>query len=241
MTLTLSRTGDLSEDLVVILSISPTGALETQLTGSGGEPAVPIPAGRSDVTVELEPAGFNPGGDYLVTMVGGTGYEVGAPASTTVHVEELDDDPGCGPPSFTAAPSNTTQSVALGGALAPLAVVPYPGTTPYFALDDGSLPPGVELQPDGTFTGIATQEGTFVAIIGACTPAFVADVPPSEMPGTCALTRLTVVVGDGGPALPVTGSRDAALALAGGALVLAGAALQVLASRWERTEAQLLR
>lgn len=204
------RAGDLSQETQVVIELSGA-ATEGWLFGEDLLLATFAP-GVDVVTVEIDTSTYRHDEDArdLIATISLPPpasppffYDIGDPGTATLQVRYEDADPGCGPPTFTAAPTNTQQAIALGGSLAPLEIIAFPEATYVVVLESGSLPPGITLNADGTFSGTATQEGTFTAVIGACTPAFAAQDPPSSSPGTCSLTRLTVVVGSG--RFPATG------------------------------------
>ena len=156
-------------------------------------------------------------------------------------------------PSYTSDPANSTQTLAAPGALAPLAATDPDGQPVRYVLESGQLPPGVELQPNGTFAGTATAPGTYTAVLRVCddaTPplcsdtqltvvvqAAVAELPPvgpQPSPPPRLIETAVVRAAPVRPELPRTGAPVAALLQLGLTAVLAGAALTAAAGRRRR-------
>jgi hypothetical protein len=116
--------------------------------------------------------------------------DLGATSATIEFVSPWDQAPvECGF-GFTADEWNRTQMVALGQSPHPLTLEEFvpPVTRPAtgrFRLVSGSLPRGLRLRPDGSFSGRALSLGTSVATIEACRP---------QPPGTCVRTELRIEV-----------------------------------------------
>lgn len=72
----------------------------------------------------------------------------------TLLIKIWGEGPGNSAPALTEAESNTKQGVEVGQGLAAL-VASDPEEDPFtFAVTKGSLPPGITLEPDGTFSGL---------------------------------------------------------------------------------------
>jgi hypothetical protein len=84
---------------------------------------------------------------------------------------------------FTSARSNTQQSVERGSSLSRLAATAEPGEALTFSLVSGSLPAGVTLNADGSFSGNANGSGSYTIVIAVV-----------DTQGGRATTNLTVVV-----------------------------------------------
>jgi hypothetical protein len=97
--------------------------------------------------------------------------------------------------------------------------VPYPDARVDYRPASGELPPGLQLNNDGSFSGTARRAGRYVATLGACTPAYTSGM------GVCALTQLTVTVLGNGQTLPRTGRAPGPLAALGLCLITVGIGL----------------
>lgn len=70
-------------------------------------------------------------------------------------------------PVFTAATTNTRQTVALGRPVAAVLATDADGDPITYTVTSGSLPTGLALNPDGTFAGAPSVQGVFTAVIAA--------------------------------------------------------------------------
>lgn len=120
-------------------------------------------------------------------------------------------------PAFTADAANTSQFISTSAGLAALQATAATGETLTFTLTSGTLPTGITLNGDGTFSGMATTAGTFTATLQAL-----------DTHGGKASTSLTVTVQQG-PAFTGTASNTAQLVSTGVGL----AALQTTAAAGE--------
>ena len=109
-------------------------------------------------------------------------------------------------------------NIKLDGTPAPLQLTDPEGNTATITAIVGALPPGLTLNPDGTWSGTATQAGTFNLTVTLC---------DNGTPVMCTDQDVTVVVAAGGT-IPTTGSdsfeliRIAVTLIAGGCLLLLG-------------------
>lgn len=69
------------------------------------------------------------------------------------------------PPSYTASPTNSSQSVHLGAVPNPLEATDPDGHPLTYSLAGGTLPPGIGITPEGSFSGATTAPGTFTATV----------------------------------------------------------------------------
>ena len=102
----------------------------------------------------------------------------GAAATTVVEVTVRNSAP-----KFSSTASNTAQRVVAGTPLVGLTATDANAEPLTFSLRAGTLPPGVTLEPSGTFTGVAELPGIYVAELTAVDPS-----------GVVASTKLTVTV-----------------------------------------------
>lgn len=194
-------------------------------------------AGEATTTVTVSPM-VNPDQTRLValsaTVVDGTDYGVGAPASATISfVSERDpslEPMDCNPQfKLSDAPTNSAQTIAVGEVPVPIEVTG--GMQFVVRLLSGSLPTGVSLadigsEPSSGFIGAATAPGAYTAVLEVC---------PAGIVFTCRTTTLNVAVLQGdpppsttsSPTLPRTGPSDGSLplALAGSMLLTVGIVL----------------
>jgi hypothetical protein len=129
----------------------------------------------------------------------------GGTATATVTV---DPHPAPAPanlaPTFTDASTNTSQTVPVGGTLSALSATDANGDALTYELVGGSLPPGITLNLDGTFSGTATKPGDYSATISVC---------DNGTPRMCTTRVLGLKIvrpatggGSGGTTLPFTGA-----------------------------------
>ncbi|HRW37795.1 MAG TPA: hypothetical protein P5254_08860 [Aquihabitans sp.] len=174
---TLSRTGPTTDALEVDVDYQPTG--------SGLPDPVVIPAGAASATVELPPSMAH----LIVSLPAAAAYDV-APATASLEIATLVvvADLGC---NLGYVPE--VRQVVLWGQ-APLPIEELAGAEDGSTLVvDGDLPPGTQLAADGTWTGVATELGTFEADVVAC-----------DAEGWCATEiRLVVQVTDGDAPAPI--------------------------------------
>jgi LPXTG-motif cell wall-anchored protein len=179
------------------------------------QPANGTVAINPDGTITYTPdAGFTGVDTFSYAVADGNGSTTSATVTVTVSTEN-------NPPVFTDDPTNTSQTVTVGGSTTRLTAVDPDGDLYSFILSAGTLPPGVNLNPDGTFSGSPTSLGTFSATITVC-----------DTNALCTTSVLTIQVVAPG-ALPHTGVNSGSLAVVGMLLLLLGGLL-VTASRRRR-------
>ncbi|HEV2891224.1 MAG TPA: Ig-like domain-containing protein [Frankiaceae bacterium] len=115
-------------------------------------------------------------------------------ATVTVTITPVNDLP-----AFTAAPTNTSQTVPVGGTLSALAATDPDADPLTYTVTGGALPPTVTLNPNGSFTGTASPHGTYTATITV-----------SDGKGGTATTTLTIQVGGPTANTPPNAVNDAA-------------------------------
>lgn len=171
-------------------------------------------SGSAQPGVHYEPlpgwALFPPGATSVAVAITPRTTPFGAVVSLTMEVVPSADratitfvsPPAPGPHEcgyrFTADPWNTWQSIPVGATphaltLEQLTPPEYTPANGVFRVVGGSLPPGVALAPDGSFTGAAAAAGAWRAHVEACRPG---------PPGTCVTTSLVVMVTPGWLAAP---------------------------------------
>jgi hypothetical protein len=153
------------------LTLGTTGGLTftaganggTAMTFAGTLPAVNAAIGH----IEYRPAPNYNGSDQVTLTVSDQGYTgsggpLMASGTTAITVMPVNDAP-----VFTAASTNTMQTVPEQGQLTALAATDLEGDTLTFAKAQGSLPDGVTLNPDGSFTGTLSYQsaGTYQAVV----------------------------------------------------------------------------
>ena len=185
------------DPLTVTSTTTPTGGTVT-INGDGTITYTPNP-------------GFTGIDTFTYTISDGNGSTTTATVTVAVGVTN-------GPPVFANDPANTSQTIEIGTKLQPLTASDPDGDTYTFTVTAGTLPPGVTLNADGTFTGTPTATGTFTATITIC-----------DSNGLCSNGVLSIQVVPPGQ-LPHTGVDSDTLALIGILMTLLGGIL-VTASR----------
>ena len=140
-------------------------------------------------------------------------------------IVEVNDPPG---------PEASFQTVVVGSAVDPMPVFDPDGGPVTVTYISGDLPPGITLNPDGTFNGVTTEIGTYQVVVEVC---------DDDTPQMCIVHTHTIAVtpvtlpGPDDPdpdtppdTLPFTGANFGELFLAALAMLIAGAGL-VLYSR----------
>ena len=189
----------------------PVALADSASVASGAAVSVPVLVNDSDVDGDpLFVASFTQGANGTVVDLGGgllrytpnagfTGvdtftYEISDgsggtdTATVTVFVTPVND-----PPVYTGAPSNTSQTLTIGGTPVSLEAIDANGDPLVYSMLGGSLPPGVTLNPDGSFSGTAVASGEYTVTVEVC---------DDGVPALCDTTTLTVVVGLGLVNLP---------------------------------------
>ncbi len=138
-------------------------------------------------------------------------------ATVTVTVTSFNDPP--------VMVSDSVLTVTVGEAIPPLIFVDVDSENLSFSIVGGTLPPGVILESDGTFTGLPDTPGTYTFLVQVC---------DDGSPAACTTEIVTLVIlgqtattggGDGTPSLPYTGANTQAEATWALLLMLFGWAL----------------
>lgn len=148
--ITVTRTGDTSTSIVVNLSYGGS------LAGSSGlAPKVPLGGGE---TVAVFDAGAEATGDLTVELEPGAGYTVGSPAGASTSLGSGIADLGC-----NLGDVSTTQTVERGTTPAAIDVEDVALNPPADLARsiEGTVPTGTTYHPDGTWSGVTTELGTF--------------------------------------------------------------------------------
>jgi uncharacterized repeat protein (TIGR01451 family) len=116
-----------------------------------------------------------------------------ATATVTVTITPVND-----PPAYTAASTNTSQTVPVGGTLSSLSATDPDADPLTYAVTGGALPPTVTLNADGSFSGTASPHGTYTV-----------QVTVSDGNGGTAATTLTIQVGGPTANTPPAPANDA--------------------------------
>ncbi|MHA7246763.1 Ig-like domain-containing protein [Arthrobacter tecti] len=115
---------------------------------------------NDDGTLTYIPANAFAGEDsFTYTISDGEGGTVTATVTVTVLNNA---------PDFADVPVNEQQNVQVGMPLQPLEVSDPDGDRVTVQQVAGELPPGISLNPDGSFTGAATTPGTYTFSVQAC-------------------------------------------------------------------------
>jgi uncharacterized repeat protein (TIGR01451 family) len=193
----LANDTDLDGDLLAVVPGSVT--VPSAAGGGSAGTAVLNPNG----TVTFTPAsGFS--GTATFSYVGTDGTLTDAASVTVTVTPPPPAPPVTGPPTappvqgppanhapaYTDAPANTTQAVVAGAPLAPLAATDPDGDPLSYALVEGTLPPGVQLNSNGTFSGAATAAGDYPVVLRVC---------DNGTPAMCTSTALRIAVRGMGP------------------------------------------
>ncbi|GBE23825.1 large cysteine-rich periplasmic protein OmcB, serovar C precursor [bacterium BMS3Bbin02] len=116
-----------------------------------------------------------------------------------------------------------TYTIAVGETPDPLPLIdPNDDNIISLIITDGELPPGLSINPDGSFSGAATTIGTYTVQIEIC---------DDGTPQRCSLFSVTIRVGE---TLPYTGLEVVGFIRLGLMFILGGAILLVLA--WKRDD-----
>ena len=148
-------------------------------------------------------------------------------ATVTVTIVDVNEPPG---------PDVSFQSVVVGDPVDPIPVFDSDGGVVTVTYVSGELPPGITLNPDGSFNGLTTEIGTYQVVVQVC---------DDDDPRICILHTHTIAVtpttlpgpgddpdpDDPPETLPFTGANLDDMWRAALVLLLAGAALVFLARR----------
>ncbi|MDJ0664384.1 MAG: cadherin-like domain-containing protein, partial [Acidimicrobiia bacterium] len=147
-------------------------------------------------------------------------------ATVTVTIVEVNEPPG---------PEASFQSVVVGDPLSPMPVFDPDGGPVTVTYISGELPPGITLNPEGTFNGVTEEIGTYQVVVEVC---------DDDDPQICIIHTHTIAVtpltlpgpgddpdpDDPPDTLPFTGANFGDLLLAALMMLTAGATM-VLYSR----------
>ncbi len=127
-------------------------------------------------------ASYTAAGDYPVGITVSDGKGGSDTTNLTITVSDVNRDP-----AFTAAATNTAQTIAEGAAPAALAATDDADETLSYSVTSGSLPSGVMLNNNGTFSGTAsyTSSGSYPV-----------EITVSDGKGGTDTTNLTITVSD---------------------------------------------
>ena len=132
--------------------------------------------------------GGSPAGRYSATITVSDGK--GGTDTTTLPMTVTDTNR---PPAYTGAAANTSQTIAEGAGLAAL-VATDPDSDPLsYSLTSGSLPTGLTLNADGTFSGTADYDA---AAGGSPAGSYSAIITVSDGKGGTDITTLAMTVTD---------------------------------------------
>ncbi|MFW2381176.1 MAG: DUF7507 domain-containing protein, partial [Acidimicrobiales bacterium] len=151
-------------------------------------------------------------------------------ATVTVTIDPVDQPPG---------PEASFQSVVVGDPLSPIPVSDPEGGPVTVTYISGELPPGITMNPDGTFSGVTTEIGTYTVVVEVCD----AGDPQVciEHTHTIAVTPVTLPgppdpdPDDPPPTLPFTGANFGELFVTALMLLLAGAGLVLFSRKREQS------
>ena len=135
-------------------------------------------------------AGFTGTDSFDYTITDGNG----GTSTATVTITVVAPVPTNQAPAFGPQGSNTAQTVEVGEGVADLAATDPEGQPLTYVQVGGTLPPGVTLNGDGSFSGSPTVPGTYTVVVQVSDPLGASDT-----------TTLVITV----PAPPVNGAPDA--------------------------------
>jgi hypothetical protein len=223
-TATLSRTGDLSSQLVVSYTFGATSSTAT------------FAAGATTTVLSFQTSG-------TLAIVTGPNYDPGDPSSGDVSVVPPPST-ACLVTTLTDTGSNSAQTIRFGQA--PAALV-FENVAPV-SVADGALPRGLTLDADGTWSGTAQEVGTFAVTLKFCqlncvTSRFELTVEPQDSP-TASVVRRDAIPRTGGAVEPQDSStasvvRRGALARTGGGFTIwcVAAFILIVSGIWLRRAA----
>ncbi len=167
--------------------------------GALGASSEPVCSTASGLTTCTSSVTYTPEADYhgpdSFTYKVSDGRLESEPATVSLTVRPINDSP-----TFTEAPSNTSQTIEEGQGLAALLATDPDGDSLTYSLASGTLPVGITLGADGAFTGTAgdTSAGSYTAKITV-----------SDGQGGSATTTLQVTVNGESTPLPPDPSKVA--------------------------------
>lgn len=183
-----------------------SGSIASQVFTAGG--STTVAAGTAMTRPVHAFTGWNTGADGS-----GTAYAPGASysalAGATLYAQWSSTNHA---PVYTAAPTNTAQTVGRGTAPVALAATDADGDALAHTLLSGSLPAGVVLSAAGTFSGAATTRGVSTATVRV-----------TDTHGASGTTTLVVTVPNTAPAWTAATTNTAQTVVRGGRPVALGA------------------
>jgi LPXTG-motif cell wall-anchored protein len=212
----------------------PVANDDTTTVGEDGSVMVPILDNDTDPDGDLEPTSVvivagPANGTVTVDPVSGTVTYVPDPdfAGGDEFTYEVCDATGAcdqATVSVIVVPSNdapvyvgpTTISVPIEGTPPDLAINEPDGDPFTVVVVDGDLPPGITLDPDGSFAGSATVAGSYPLTLETC---------DNQSPPACTVFSVTLAIEN----LPATGFQSGDIAILGLALLLGGTLLVLVA------------
>ncbi|MDX2343158.1 MAG: Ig-like domain-containing protein, partial [Acidimicrobiia bacterium] len=150
-------------------------------------------------------------------------------ATVTVTIDAVNQPPG---------PDASFQSVVVGDPLSPIPVSDPEGGPVTVTYVSGELPPGISMNPDGTFSGVTTEIGTYTVLVEVCDSG-----DPQvciEHTHTVAVTPVTLPGPDDPDpdeppdTLPFTGANFSEFFIAALMMLLGGAGLVLFARKREQ-------
>ncbi len=199
------------EDTPVVIDVA---ANDTDADGNLDPTTVTILTGPTNGTATVDPATGE------LTYTPNPNYN--GPDTITYQICDTSTPPLCDttPVTITVDPVNdppvhtgpTTIQIAVGDTPGVLPITDPEGHDYTVTVVGGTIPPGLTLNPDGTFSGEATVAGTYVLTLRTC---------DDQAPPACSDFVVEYIVA----ALPVTGISIGAFTIMGAMFALAGAAL----------------
>jgi len=181
------------------------GVIDVAYTFGGQPGSVTFAGAQTSARVEFDHAGH-------FALVAGPGYEVGSPSEGDV-LTALGGPSCAATPVLTDTPSNHAQSIHTGEQPVPLEL-----NEGILGVDivSGNLPARLTLDPDGTWSGVAGETGTFAVTLCSADPVCAAHGP----------WEFTLTVAPHTQALPRTGAFTLELVAAGVVLIVLGFGLR---------------
>ena len=198
----LINAGETNLSGLTVTLVDALGVTHTTVTDVNGNytfTGIPVGTATVDVTDPANATLTTANDAQTITVVQGVAATT-TPVGFSVNVA----------PVYTAAATNTAQTVGLGAALTSVGATDANTDPLVYTLTSGTLPAGVTLNADGTFTGTPSTAGTFVVTIsvadgrgGVATTTLTIEVPAATTTTTSSTsttsttsTTTTIVVPD---------------------------------------------